>query len=154
MAQSQSIRCLVVPVGPASWLIPGALIAEVVNYRDPEGDPGVGWFVGYLPWRGVRVPVVEGRALVTAEPPADGGERLLILKSVGDALPVPHYAVVADGIPRLLNVNEDVLAAGHEGPEADGLDLLLPVLAAGEAALLPRLDRLEEELASRLPAGG
>ena len=154
MAQSQSIRCLIVPVGQASWLIPGALIAEVVNYHTPEGDAGDDWFAGYLPWRGVKVPVVEGRALVAATTPVYSGERLLVLKAVGESLPMAHYALVADGIPRLLNVDEDVVAPGYQGSEADPSPLLLPVLAAGEEALLPRLDRLEEELASRLPAGG
>ncbi|MFB4202276.1 hypothetical protein ACEZHJ_00595 [Arhodomonas sp. KWT2] len=148
MAESQSIRCLVVPVGGVQWLVPAAVVAEVTDPGTAVPEGGHDRLAGFADWRGRRIPLMRPD---DDTPATHGGSRLLVLKALSGTLPVSHYGVVTQGIPRIASVTMDTLAPGDAGVDDERF---IPVLAAGESALLPRLDALEPELASALAAAG
>lgn len=150
MAESQSIRCLVVPVGDVQWLVPAAVVAEVTDPGTAVPGGGGDRLAGFADWRGRRIPLMRPDS--EPAPVTQGGaSRLLVLKALSGALPVSHYGIVTQGIPRIAGVTVDTLAPGDTEVD-DGR--FTPVLAAGESALLPRLDALEPELAAALAAAG
>ncbi|WP_435103059.1 chemotaxis protein CheW [Arhodomonas sp. AD133] len=143
MAEADSIRCLIAPLGNQRWLIPGAMVAEVVSYQEPESGGGPDWFAGFARWRGQRLPVVAPELLSGERHEPGARARLLVIKAVTGRLPTDYYALVAGGIPHLHNATESTLAPAGGG----GDELTTPVLAAGEEMLLPALDIIETRLA-------
>ncbi|MDZ7811113.1 MAG: chemotaxis protein CheW [Arhodomonas sp.] len=84
MAEADTIRCLMVPVGEGRWLVPGALVAEVIDYREPGEAPADAppWLAGFVAWRGRQIPTLRPEVLAGEAPSAGGEARLLVLKAV------------------------------------------------------------------------
>ncbi len=60
MADTNTIRSLVAPMPGGSILIPGSMIAEVVNFSEPEPfHQGPDWLLGEIRWNGWQLPVVN-----------------------------------------------------------------------------------------------
>ena len=144
-----NVHCLLLPVETSVLVLPNPAVAEIVDYREPESTTdGPGWFLGWVPWRGVQVPLVAFESV-------DGGAcdeqqrlRIAILNTLNGDPALPFIGIVLRGIPRLLNAGSEVIAA-MEGPSS-GSVTLANVQVAGEAAMIPDLDALEK-LVSGLP---
>ena len=60
MAESESIRCMQMPLNNWQLLLPNSAVAEIIGYTTPESaNQGSGWYDGKISWRGVLVPVVS-----------------------------------------------------------------------------------------------
>ncbi|WP_336365560.1 chemotaxis protein CheW [Marinobacter sp. C2H3] len=140
----QLLSCVMIPVNDRQLLLPNVSIAEVVDYQGEDAGPrSPDWLVGYLPWRGLTLPVVSYDAANggTLAVPGDNRGRIVVLNTIGEHhQSVPFMALVTQGIPSQARLTEEDLhpADGEPGP-AD----LMSVSVDGENAWIPNLEYLE-----------
>ncbi len=147
-AEDPSIRSLLIPMEDSHLLLPSTVVAEVVGYSEPAPMPGdyPSWLLGSFNWRGQQVPVVafEDMNSGTGVLPATRA-RLLVLKALGDRPKLPYFAILAQGIPRLLRVHPDGIEDMEE-PMDDAPAIRTAVLAHGEPAFIPDMEYVEDEI--------
>ena len=147
--QQDAVRSLMLPLSHDNLLVPGTVVAEVVAYQPPEPAPAEApeWLLGYLPWRGQRVPCIAVDSLdhnEVAEPTASARSRFVVLKGVGGSPYVPYLAVYVEGIPRLMNLDPDTLELRDSESNEAPTGMQCAVLAQGEPAMIPDLPAIEE----------
>jgi len=76
------------------------------------------------------------------EEEANTGARIAVLNGVGGT-GHPFYAVLAQGIPRLIRVYSEEIS-GEEIKDQPGFEM--NILVSGERAMIPALDHVEKEL--------
>lgn len=141
---SQVLPCVLIPVTDRQLLLPNVSIAEIVDYAEPEDtDNGPKWLVGYLNWRGLKLPVISYDA-------ANGGDkqqpdamrgRIAVLNTISQShQSMPFLAMVTQGIPSQAKLTEAQVQEinGETGP-AD----LMVVDVDGHTAYIPNLEYLE-----------
>lgn len=141
----QILSCVLLPVVDRQLLLPNVSVAEIVDYAQPEPvDNGPAWLMGYLVWRGIRLPVISYDA-------ANGGDavfpetqrgRIAVLNTITDTHQrLPFVAIVTQGIPRLAKVEESLLRQleADTGP-AD----LMVVDMEGQTLTIPNVEYLEQ----------
>ncbi|MCC5856576.1 MAG: chemotaxis protein CheW [Ectothiorhodospiraceae bacterium] len=147
-AEQTAIRSLLVPMQDGYLLMPGALVAEVVSYAAPEAVPGQypQWFLGKFNWRGQRLPCVSFEGMNGGPPvtPATRA-RIIVMKGVNNRPGLPYFALVSQGIPRLLSVEDDVVEALDESMD-DAPAVRMPVLVHGEPAFIPDVEYMEDQV--------
>lgn len=137
------VHCTLAPTDGLSLLLPTSVVAEVVDYVEPDPVRDTpGWLLGQIEWEDRQVPVFSFGALVSGEPAEAAGPkaRILILKSLADSARVPYLGIVSRDIPRLLNVQPGQLV--HTGDERKAMGVFCQVTVQDEAAVIPDLDRL------------
>ncbi len=147
-AEQTAIRSLMVPVQTDHLLIPGALVAEVVAYTQPEAVPGQypRWLLGRLHWRGQRLPCVSFEALNGGQPAAPATRaRVIVMKAVGNRPGLPYFALVAQGIPRLITVETNEIDETDDD-QNDGPAARMPVRVHGESAVIPDVSHIESQI--------
>ncbi|MEQ5835818.1 chemotaxis protein CheW [Marinobacter sp. NFXS9] len=150
---SQVLPCVLIPVTDRQLLLPNVSIAEIVDYAEPEAaDGGPEWLIGYLNWRGLRLPVISYDA-------ANGGQgarpdgargRIAVLNTISDShQAMPFLAMVTQGIPSQTKLAEPEIQQvyGDTGP-AD----LMVVDVEGHTAYIPNLEYLESLAAKSFAA--
>lgn len=142
MANENEVRALLAPMPGGGVLVPGSMIAEVVNYNDPEPfHEGPDWLLGEVRWNGWQIPVVNlgmlaGLSDDYSVPPR---ARVLIVKTLSMASSVLHLGLLVDGLPRLKNVTPaNLIETGGETPEG----VFSHVTVEDQAAVIPDLDAL------------
>jgi len=151
-----TVRSLLVPMDDGFLLLPSSVVAEVVSYERPVPMSGdyPSWLLGRFNWRGLRVPCLsfEGLNGGAGMTPASRG-RVLILKALTDRPDLPYFAIVAQGIPRLISVDAESLETMGDGSE-HALDsspaVISAVLAMGEPAFIPDMRFIEDRVYSAL----
>ena len=142
MSESQPIRALLSPMAGGGILLPGSMIAEVVNFSEPEPFPtGPDWLLGEIRWNGWQIPVVN-LALLAGTTEEDGipsGARVLVVKTLSVEASVLHIGVIIDGLPKLKSVTPANLAE-CEGSTPNGV--FSHVIVEDQAAVIPDLDAL------------
>lgn len=150
------VRSLLIPISEGQLLIPGAIVAEVTNYKKPEPLTGTfpQWFLGMVLWRNQHVPVVSIEEFLTvgATSPIQKSTRLIILYGLEASQYMPFYAFIAADIPRTLAVKDAILSNGQKS-EKDGLEFDVEITEHGRA-LLPDLSNLENTLRKLQLASG
>lgn len=147
-AEQTAIRSLLVPMQDGYLLMPGSVVAEVVTYSQPEAVPGQypRWMLGRFNWRGQRLPCVSFEALNGAPPATPATRaRVLVMKAVGNRPGLPYFALVAQGIPRLLSVEPDAIEELDDSMD-DAPAVRAPVLAHGEPAFIPDVEFIEGQI--------
>lgn len=148
------ITGLLLPLqGGLQLLIPNVTMAELAPRDTPYGerqdDTEPDWLSGTLGWRGQQIPLIRWERLRNKTPEADrDGWRFAVLNSLYDSYSGNFYALLIQGIPRMLRVNEGELpvleSANAEHPEA-----LFEVETEMGPAIIPNLEWLEQELGQR-----
>lgn len=143
---SQSLSCVMIPVGERQLLLPNVSIAEVVDYASSDAGAGApDWLAGHLEWRGLNLPVISYDAANggTLSIPGENRGRIVVLNALSDSnsnKKLRFMALITQGIPSQVRIAEDHIKQleGENGPA----DLML-VDVDGEAAWIPNLDYLE-----------
>lgn len=144
--KSSAVHSLLLPLREMVLLLPNACVAEIIGYIQPEAvDDAPSWMMGYIHWRGHRLPLVSYEAMSGSEvPPVKGKLRIAVFNSVNDASELPFYAVLTQGIPRLLQASEGVV---HALEQQEPLSMCSSqVQVHGETMLIPDLDEMEHLL--------
>ncbi len=140
------ISSLFIPVTHTNLLLPNAAVAEIIDYVPPEPASGApSWFLGHVQWRGVRLPVISYDLINGQEAGTlSSRARIAVINSIGEQhQALPFFALVSQGIPRLVKVQEEEIAE----QEQDGgpADQML-VRVSGEEAAIPNLVYLAQQL--------
>ena len=141
----EQIRSLWIPLRQVNMLLPHAVVAEIGNYRVPNGQgDGPDWLLGDINWRGTTIPVLSLETLCGEPAPANlVYSRLLIVNSVRPNSAVPFYAIVTAGLPRPLPFDNELMS-GAEPCSHEALQCRLAI--DGEIAVIPDLDYLQAQL--------
>lgn len=140
------VDCLLVPLKDKNLILPNVAVAEIVPFSHLlTTNSSVDWILGRIDWRGVPIPVMCYEMLCRQGAPAPNpNARFAVINGVGDNTQMPFYAMLVQGIPKLLHVQEDDIQA-VEAMNMGSFDQTA-VTIEREPAIIPDLDRVEEEL--------
>ncbi len=147
----KDVYSFLIPMIENSLLLPNATVAEIVPFMNvdlmEDAESSDDWQIGEIIWRNIKIPVVS---LERVQGKKDLGElrrsRIAIVYTLNGNQEIPYIAIMVQGIPRLVPVDED---------NSKMLDENLPkgVKAwadlEGRKALVPDLDLIETMLADR-----
>ena len=128
---TEQLRSLWIPLRQVNMLLPHAVVAEIGNYRVPDGRGDTpDWMLGDINWRGIAIPVVSLETFCGESAPANlVYSRLLIINSVRPGSSVPFDSSLMSGAE----------PCGHEA-------LQCRLAIDGEIAVIPDLDYLQGQL--------
>jgi len=138
------ISSLYLPVSNTKLLLPNVSVAEVVDFQEPEKNSNEtpDYYLGTVKWRGISVPVLSyelanGASKVRRSKQA----RIAVINNIGEHTgKMPFFALMTQGIPRLVKISEDLIKASRKktGPADAAL-----VRVDGEDAVIPDVNYLE-----------
>lgn len=138
------VRSQLIPLAGMSLLLPNTCIAEVIGYKEPhavEGSPE--WLLGYIDWRGVRIPLISFEAANGGAPAqTDRRSRIVVLNGITGNEDLTFFAVVAQGIPRLMQLDATAISAIPQ-PENIYPLALQHAMVQEQEAIIPDQDKLE-----------
>lgn len=144
------LATLLIPVNAKQLVLPNVTVAEIIPYMDPTAvDDVPNWFMGYINWRTLNVPLVSYEA-INDEPFAGNlhNRRIAVLNGVIGDTRLPFCALATSGVPRLMRVMPDEIAVDEEaivGPAE-----VCRVLVSGERAAIPDIDFIQQQVVSIL----
>jgi chemosensory pili system protein ChpC len=153
--ENQEIYSLIVPMRGKTMLIPNKALAEIVPFIDSELPPDdhKSWHIGYLNWRGSRLPVISFEHIYDEEfPPLD--RRLKMVAIINTQLGLketPYFGIGVKGIPRLGLVTKDSIE--HRTPDSiEDLDdsITADVIYNGREMLIPDVKFIEKLIKEQL----
>jgi len=139
------IACLYLPVNKQQLLLPNVSVAEVVGYQSPEAPSNKpDYFLGYVSWRGIKIPLISYElANGQTSNKVASNARIAVINSIGEHHEsLPFFAIVTQGIPRLVKVANDLIKpvknsklnkAEISSVKLDGEDAIIPDLPYLEA---------------------
>lgn len=144
MSETESIiASLYLPMSNKQLLLPNVSVAEVVAYQEPKKiSDAPDYFLGMIHWRGIDIPVVSyelanGLKLNDTATKA----RIVVINTIGKHQnSLPFFAMITQGIPRLVKVSEDIIKKTKQKQGAADVAL---IKVDGEDATIPNLDYLE-----------
>ena len=129
-------------------LIPNATVAEIIPYerlQRVQGTPD--WFLGFLDWRGVQVPVASFQMLTIEKASFSlvslSSVSLVVLRAIGGSGYFDYIAIVAQSLPTLMRSSEDQLFETGDQPERTEL---LRGRYLDEIISVPDFDYIEAEI--------
>ena len=129
-------------------LIPNATVAEIIPYerlQRVQGTPD--WFLGFLDWRGVQVPVASFQMLTIEKASFSlvsvSSASLVVLRAIGGSGYFDYIAIVAQSLPTLMRLSEDQLFETGDQPERTEL---LRGRYLDEIISVPDFDYIEAEI--------
>ncbi|MFV1972195.1 MAG: chemotaxis protein CheW [Thiohalobacterales bacterium] len=139
---NDGVRSMWIPLRGVNMLLPSISVAEVSNYHMPRELPDTPeWLLGSILWRDQTVPVISLEVLCGENMPANlVYSRIMIINSIRTDSPVQFYAIVAAGLPRLMQFDENT-ADGMEPSTLDALQCRVSVDRA--TAVIPDLDYIQ-----------
>ena len=145
--ETNEISCVMIPTLGAQLLLPNVSIAEIVPWRRIRTlADGPAWCLGFVGWRGQKVPVVDYAGFdVEAARNAKSARCLVVMNRARNPSGPAFYALAAAGLPRMLQL---------EGDDLQNLDAklgvadVMQVQVGTEAATIPNLAYIEDCLSS------
>ena len=152
-ASNDEVRGVLIQAGAERVLLPNATVAEMmarVQVQPIDGTPA--WVLGRIQWQGWEVPLLSyARFSGLGEEPAEGSNKVVVLKALGGNPQMPYFALLTQSFPQLVAVPRDgLLADAAEESLPQGVHMR--VLLGEQSALLPDLDAIESALQQALPA--
>lgn len=153
-AEQQDIYSLLVPLAQNRLLIPRANVAEVTGFRECTALPSKpSWLLGTIKWENEIVPLVSFEGASGGEvPQTEGRTRIVLLRTLTDALKSKCFGVVTQGFPQLVRVNAMVLEFDDSSSWPDPGPVLCQVKMVNQRPLVPDIEQLEQMIAGALAA--
>jgi chemosensory pili system protein ChpC len=116
-----SLPTYVISLQKQSVFLPQSSIAEIIPYEPLQRlEDTPDWFLGLLNWRGIQVPVASFEMLtverVSFSLVSVSSASLVIIKGLSSKETLPYHAMVAQTIPKLVQLNEEMLVDSEESP--------------------------------------
>jgi len=141
------VHSLVIPIEGNSILLPNANVAEVIQYSTPESVKGAPeWMLGFIKWRELKIPLVSYEAFIGAPRSAEekkGIKWIMVLNALSGKHDMPFFGLVAQGKPKLIQVDESVVIPMDRKEEKG---VLRHVHVHGDPAIIPDPDCIESML--------
>ncbi len=122
LSSNDSLATYVISMQKQGVLIPESTVAEIIPYEPlqrVEDTPD--WLLGLLSWRGVQVPVTSFEMLTVERASFSlvsvSSASLVILKGLSGESDLPYHAMVAQTLPRKVDLEEAMLFTTPESPE-------------------------------------
>ena len=138
-----SVHCMLAPLEDAALLLPTQVVAEVVDYQQPEPITATPeWFLGQIEWENRHIPVFSYSALIQGTAPAaiKNRNRIMVVKSLSESARVSYLGFLVSDIPKLIMVLPDQLT--NTGDHNKSLGVFCHVMVDGQHAVIPDLERL------------
>ncbi|MBV1876473.1 MAG: chemotaxis protein CheW [Pseudomonadales bacterium] len=138
----------VVPLQKSSILIPNASVAEIIPYEPLQRVQGTpDWFLGFLGWRGIQVPVASFEMLTIEKASFSlvsvSSASLVVLHAIGQNSEFEYTAIVAQALPELVQLLSAQLITTTE-PAAR--TELTKALYFGQLMSIPDFDYIESKI--------
>lgn len=137
------IPCMLLSLVDGQMLVPTVTVAEMAPIQPFDIIPNTpDWFLGYYPWRNLRVPVLSYETMNMKSSPKIGARgRVAVLNNTGLSDRVPFLGVLIQDIPHMVRIEEkDIL----EDTEAEkGRYDLMPIKLGAKPAVLPDVEAIE-----------
>ncbi|HEY9030195.1 MAG TPA: chemotaxis protein CheW [Kangiella sp.] len=148
----KDVYSFLIPMIENSLLLPNATVAEIVPFMNVDlaknAESSDDWQIGQIIWRNIKIPVVS---LERIQGKKELGElrrsRIAIVYTLNGNQEVPYVAIMVQGIPRLVPVDED---NGKMLEEDLPTGVKAWVDLGGRKALIPDLDLIENMLVERV----
>jgi len=141
----RDVPSMLLPVQDKMLLLPGVAVAEIINYSYPECPAGApDWFLGYIEWRKLSVPLLSFELLNgQAMPRSTGVPRIAVINNTGVNDAVPFIAIIMQAIPRLMRIMpQDITDVSDI--ELAPAELAAVSIVGGETVLIPDVSVLEK----------
>ena len=150
MASLEPLASFVIPLQKSNLVLPNAAVAEIIPYEPLRRVPDTpDWFLGFLSWRGVQVPVASFEMLTVERASFSlvsvASANLVILRTLGEGSEFSYMAIVAQTLPRLVRVAPDELFATDDDAEKTEL---VKARLGDDLVSVPDLDFIETEIRS------
>lgn len=148
--QELKVRSQLIPLHNMRLVLPNTAIAEVISYHRPQpmSDEMPAWLTGMLLWRGLQLPLVSlESAAMDQAPEIHRRSRVVVLNTMSSSNQLPFYGIIAQGIPRLMELDHSTILDAPNAEEAQKF-VLRQVLVDGHPAVIPDLNAMEGEMAS------
>ena len=145
---ANEIRGIMMPVAEEKKvLLPNAIIAEVVSYKDLEHiESSPNWLLGKINWRGYELPVICYNSLSTGTDSSHQNVgRVAVIKALGNIEKMPYFAMVVSGVPRLQLVTQGDLQV-HQTDENENNAIASRVTIQDEMSEIPNIRYIEHVL--------
>lgn len=140
------LDCLLVPLKDRNLIMPNVTVAEVIPFSHLlTTNASTDWMLGRLDWRGTLVPAICYEILNGQPAPAPNPDaRFIIVNNAGDEGKISFYAILVQGIPRLMHLKESDL----QQVDAMGMGPLdkVAVNMEGVTAMIPDLETIESHV--------
>ena len=151
MSETESIiASLYLPVSNKQLLLPNVSVAEVVAYQEPKKlIEAPDYILGTVHWRGIDIPVVSYELANGLKLNATASKaRIAVINSINEHKDsVPFFAIITQGIPRLVKVSNDII---KKTEQKKGVADAALIKVDGEDATIPNLDYLESLVHSHM----
>lgn len=140
------VRSQLIPLDGMRLVMPNTSIAEVISTQETEAiDNMPNWLLGLIVWRGLKIPLLSFEAAVGDEPTkVSRRARVVVFNAINHQAELPFYAVLAQGIPRLMALTGTAII---DAPDQEAtLFVLRHALVDGNPAMIPDLARFEQAL--------
>ncbi len=116
MSESQTVRCMLLPMSSINLVVPNSAVAEIIGYSEPgrlEGSSD--WFLGVVLWRGVYVPVISVEQMCQIDSVHVGPRsRIGIIYNPEKDDDLPYIGLHMQDIPRAYLAESDKMEAGSD----------------------------------------
>lgn len=142
------IRAVLIPLHDMALLLPNAAVAEVIDYRLPKPiAEAPGWLSGSINWRQRTLPVIQMENMLGQSVQKPGvRQRIAVCHGQSVNSRFPYVGVVAQGIPRLVRLYEDMITTVEGVAETADMPAHAKVTVADEISWIPDLDKIESML--------
>jgi len=152
MPQAQAVRHVasqVLSLHGERVILPNTAIAEIIPYVAPDAlsdalrKKAPDWLLGMISWRGISVPLISIETIFGSRYEQQGKRSsIAIINAVGAAAGVNYFAIVTQGIPRLLQVLATTLSSIDETGD-NNKAIACHVVFDGDVAIIPDMDEIE-----------
>ncbi|MCP5313215.1 MAG: chemotaxis protein CheW [Chromatiaceae bacterium] len=138
---------MLIPMREGRMLLPNATVAEIIGYREPDPiSHPVSWIQGQINWHQRRILVVDFERLLGRQVIGAGvRQRIAVCYGLNPEKGWPLLGLVAQGIPRLLRVNREVIDAARSSQPGKA-PVRMTLWSGGEELLVPDIDYLQSQL--------
>ena len=140
-----TLTTLLVPLKDRNLLLPNVAVAEIAQCHALEVLPHAPqWLLGLFSWRDQKIPLVCFEALSSGLQVDFDKAQVLVMNAIGDFSNRQFFALLTQGIPRSVKVDQSLKAAQVSLSDYE----LEAVEVADQVAKIPDLLSIEQKLAA------
>lgn len=109
-SQKNSIEASLISLADRMLILPTEAIVEVVALSMPQVVAKMPrWFLGFLPWQGLRIPFISFEAVCGSSFRVHTNSNILVLKTTTDSLQNKFFAILIQDTPANCTITNDVI---------------------------------------------